>query len=257
MSSNFIIVLLLFLSIIFRKFIFSLPSLSKWIFKDLRNRDGSFKLYGLRLYTGRQGAGKTIGLVYDLERYRRKYPRAKIYTNFGYKHQTAPLTSLNDLIDPDFKNGTEGVIFAIDEIQNEFSCANSKDFPESLLSQITQQRKQRVCILATSQVFTRVAKPLREQCFIVVKCKTIFNRYTMLRYYDAEDYNLYADNPSIKMRRKLHKKSYQSFVQTDELRNLYNSYELIERLNRTGFVPKLPEANFVSNNFLNVGFRKR
>ena len=44
-------------------------------------------------------------------------------------------------MDPAFKNGTDGVIFAIDEIQNEFSCANSKDFPETLLSQVTQQRK--------------------------------------------------------------------------------------------------------------------
>lgn len=254
---NLLIFIFLFFIIIFRRFVLSLPSLLRWLFKDIRNCDQSFKLFGLRLYCGRQGAGKTIGLVYDLERYRRKYPRAKIYTNFGYIHQTAPLSSLNDLINPDFKNGTDGVIFAIDEIQNEFSCANSKDFPESLLSQITQQRKQRVCILATSQVFTRVAKPLREQCFIVVKCKTIFNRYTMLRYYDAEDYNMYADNPSPKMRRKLRKKQYQSFVQSDELRSLFNSYDLIERLSRTGFVPKLPDQNFVSNNYINVGFRKR
>lgn len=37
------------------------------------------------------------------------------------------------------------------------------------------------------------------------------------------------------------KKQLQTFVQTDELRDLYNSYELIERLNRTGFAPKLPD----------------
>ena len=179
--------------------------------------------------------------MYDLERYRKRYPRAKIYTNFCYKHQTAPLTSLNDLLNPSLKNGTDGVIFAIDEIQNEFSCANSKDFPETLLSQITQQRKQRVCILATSQVFTRVAKPLREQCFVVVLCQTFFSRYTRLKYYDADDYIEYADNPSSEKKRKLHKKQLQTFVQTDELRDLYNSYELIERLNRTGFAPKLPD----------------
>ena len=145
------------------------------------------------------------------------------------------------MLNPSLKNGTDGVIFAIDEIQNEFSCANSKDFPETLLSQITQQRKQRVCILATSQVFTRVAKPLREQCFVVVLCQTFFSRYTRLKYYDADDYIEYADNPSSEKKRKLHKKQLQTFVQTDELRDLYNSYELIERLNRTGFAPKLPD----------------
>lgn len=228
--------------LVFRRFIFSLPQLLRYKLKDLKNFNKDyFKLYGLRVYTGRQGAGKTIGLVYDLERYRKRYPKAKIYTNFGYKYETAPLNSLNDLLDPALKNGTDGVIFAIDEIQNEFSCANSKDFPETLLSQVTQQRKQRVCILATSQVFTRVAKPLREQCFIVVVCQTLFSRYTRLKYYDADNYIEYADNPSRDKRRKLRKKDYQSFVQTDNLRDLYNSYLLIERLNRTGFAPKLPD----------------
>lgn len=229
---------------VFRRFIFSLPQLLRYKLKDLKNFNKDyFKLYGLRVYTGRQGAGKTIGLVYDLERYRKRYPKAKIYTNFGYKYETAPLNSLNDLLDPDLKNGTDGVIFAIDEIQNEFSCANSKDFPETLLSQVTQQRKQRVCILATSQVFTRVAKPLREQCFIVVVCQTLFSRYTRLKYYDADAYIEYADNPSRDKRRKLRKKDYQSFVQTDSLRDLYNSYLLIDRLSRVGFAPKQQVIN--------------
>lgn len=237
-----IILLIMIVFFIFRRFLIQSPKFFYYKYLDLLNaKKDYFKLYGLRLYCGRQGAGKTIGLVYDLERYRKRYPRAKIYTNFGYKHQTAQLTSLNDLLNPSLKNGTDGVIFAIDEIQNEFSCANSKDFPETLLSQITQQRKQRVCILATSQVFTRVAKPLREQCFVVVLCQTFFSRYTRLKYYDADDYIEYADNPSSEKKRKLHKKQLQTFVQTDELRDLYNSYELIERLNRTGFAPKLPD----------------
>ena len=229
---------------IFRRFLIQSPKFFYYKYLDLLNaKKDYFKLYGLRLYCGRQGAGKTIGLVYDLERYRKRYPRVKIYTNFGYKHQTAPLTSLNDLLNPSLKNGTDGVIFAIDEIQNEFSCANSKDFPETLLSQVTQQRKQRVCILATSQVFTRVAKPLREQCFIVVVCQTLFSRYTRLKYYDADAYIEYADNPSRDKLRKLRKKDYQSFVQTDSLRDLYNSYLLIERLSRVGFAPKQQVIN--------------
>lgn len=239
-----IILLIMIVFFIFRRFLIQSPKFFYYKYLDLLNaKKDYFKLYGLRLYCGRQGAGKTIGLVYDLERYRKRYPRAKIYTNFGYKHQTAPLTSLNDLLNPSLKNGTDGVIFAIDEIQNEFSCANSKDFPETLLSQVTQQRKQRVCILATSQVFTRVAKPLREQCFIVVVCQTLFSRYTRLKYYDADAYIEYADNPSRDKRRKLRKKDYQSFVQTDSLRDLYNSYLLIERLSRVGFAPKQQVIN--------------
>lgn len=237
------------------RFLFSLPSLLYWKIVDIRHYDKDlFRLYGLRMYCGRQGSGKTMGIVHDLEEYRRKYPKVKIYTNFGYSAQTAPLTSLNDLIDPNFLNGTDGVIFAIDEIQNEFSCSTSKDFPETLLSQITQQRKQRICILASSQVFNRIAKPLREQCFIVVECKTVFGRYTKLKYIDADDYISYADNPNPKKRLKLKKKYVKSFVQTDALRSCYDSYELINRLSRVGFAPKKSD---VYNSNYNVIVTKR
>lgn len=239
-----------------RRFLFSLPSLVYWWIQDIIHYDKNlFRLFGLRLYCGAQGSGKTMGMVHDLEEYRLRYPKLKIYTNFGYINQTAPLKSLNDLLNPDLLNGTDGVIFAIDEIQNEFSASTSKDFPESVLSQITQQRKQRICILASSQVFTRVAKPLREQTFIVVDCKTIGGRYTKLRYVGADDYLSYADNPTPKKRLKLRAKKVKTFVQTDALRNCYNSYELIKRLSRVGFKPKLADLEVNVNNY-NVVSRK-
>lgn len=241
-----------------RRFLLSLPSLIYWWIMDIVHYDKNlFREYGLRLYCGRQGSGKTMGIVHDLENLRRRYPKAKIYTNFGYKAQTGALTSLNDLIDPAFKNGTDGVIFAIDEIQNEFSSATSKDFPESLLSQITQQRKQRVCILASSQVFNRVSKPLREQTFIVVECKTIFGRYTKLKYVSADDYLVYAENPTPKNRLKLRKLKLTTFVQTDVLRNCYDSYELIRRLSRDGFSPKISDFNISVNNQIKVSSRRK
>lgn len=257
MSEKLIILLCIGFCIFARRFLFSLPSLIYWWIQDIIHYDKDlFREYGLRLYCGKQGAGKTIGMVHDLEFYRRRYPKAKIYTNFGYTGQTAPLTSLNDLLDPKFRNGTDGVIFAIDEIQNEFSSATSKDFPESLLSQITQQRKQRICILASSQVFTRVSKPLREQTFIVVDCKTLFGRYTKLKYISAEDYIEYAEHPDPKKRLKLKKKKIDTFVQTDSLRNCYDSYELIKRLNRVGFSPKVQDLSVNLNNNVTVVKRK-
>lgn len=232
-----------------RRFLLSLPSLIYWWIMDIVHYDKNlFREYGLRLYCGKQGSGKSIGIVYDLERFRRRYPKCKIYTNFGYRAQTAPLNSLNDLLDSSKLNGTDGVIFAIDEIQNEFSSAASKDFPESLLSQITQQRKQRICILASSQVFTRIAKPLREQSFIVVDCKTVFGRYTKLRYISADDYLEYAENPNPKKRLKLRPMKIITFVQTNALRNCYNSYELIRRLSREGFCERKPDTNINVNN---------
>lgn len=226
-------------------FFSKLPSFFKWKYKDIKNyfelkKQGKkiFKPFGLKMFCGRQGAGKTIGMVWYLGLIRRFYPKAIIYTNFDYKFQNGAINSLNDLLQ--IRNGEDGVVFALDEIQNEFSCLSSKDFPESLLSQITQQRKQRVCILATSQIFMRVAKPLREQCFEVIDCRTFFGRWTSLRCYDAEDYNCIVDRLNNETKFKLPKKWRSSFVQTDSLRDSFDTYSVVKRISRDGFVSKTP-----------------
>lgn len=215
-----------------------------WKYRDFKERMRLKKLgiipfteFGLKMFTGRQGSGKTVGMVYRLEKLRKKYPDADIYTNFQYIHQTGPLLSLNDLLTK--RNGEKGVIFAIDEIQNEFSSMTSKDFPESLLSTVTMQRKQRIVILASSQVFTRVSKPLREQCFEVIECKTYFGRWTVLKAFDADDYNLILDSNNPDVRLKLRKVWRLSFIQNNYIRELYDTYQVVQRLSRTGFVPKL------------------
>lgn len=195
-----------------------------------------FRPFGLKMFCGRQGCGKTMSMVWYLDSLRRKYPKAQIYTNFSYLYQTAPLESLNDLLI--YRNGEDGIIFAIDEIQNEFSSAVSKDFPEALLSEITMQRKQKMTILATSQVFSRVAKPLREQCYEVMECRTFFGRWTAVKCYDAEDYCSIIDSYNAEKKFKLPKKWKRSYIQTDMLRNCYDTYEKVKRLSRQGFAEK-------------------
>lgn len=82
-------------------------------------------------------------------------------------------TCANDLME--HKNDKEGVIFLIDEIQLYFNSLGSKNINMDVMTQISQQRKQRIHIVATSQVFGRMAKPLREQFSCVILCKSYFN----------------------------------------------------------------------------------
>lgn len=223
----------------FRKFFFKLPSFFYWKFKDIKNFDRNyFKEYGLRMFCGRQGGGKTVGMVWILEQWKKKYPKLKIYTNIDFALQDGKVSSWEDLLNSELRNGTDGVVFAIDELQNEFSSAAWKDFPETILSEITQQRKQRMCILATSQVFTRVAKQLREQCYQVIECKTFFCRWTRLKAYDADDYNSIIDSNDPAKKFKLHKVWKASFIQTDLLRSLFDTYAKVERMRKVGFNPK-------------------
>ena len=195
-----------------------------------------FKPYGLTVFCGRQGGGKTISMVEYLDNMHKLYPDAKIITNFNYVRQDMPFTSWRQFTE--VRNGLDGVIFAIDELQNEYNSNNWKDFPEELLSVVTMQRKQRIKIVATTQVFTRVVKQLREQCYEVVECKTFFGRWTKQKCYDADDYNYIIDNPTPERRIRTRKKWKYSFVQSNFIRKLFDSYAVVESVKNKEFIDR-------------------
>lgn len=224
---------------------------TKYKIKDLRHyrqlkKQGIklFKDFGLTLFTGRQGAGKTMTLVYEAERYRLEYPNLYIASNFGYVHENEPLKSLADIPNAVLRANELnciGVLILWDEIQNDFDSFSkvSKD----VLRVITQQRKQSIKILGTSQVFTRVSKALREQTYEVVVCNTIMGRYTRGRFYDADEFSHNIDKPEDK--KQLHRLRKVSFIQTDDLRELYDSYAVIKTLSEQAKEEKLNTNVFV------------
>ncbi len=219
------------LDIKFTKFI----DFIKYKIWDVKHFDkDAFPDYGMTIFCGRQGDGKTTGMVEYLERMRKKYPRCLIITNFGYKYEHHSMTSWRDFFK--YRNDKYGVIFAIDEFQNEYNSNDYRDFPEELLRQITQQRKQKIKIVATSQVFTRVVKQVREQCYEVVECKTLAGRWTFLKCFDADDYNLAIDD--IEKKYKLRRKWRRNFVQTNTLRDTFASYDIVKKLEKMQFMDR-------------------
>ncbi|MGX1195512.1 hypothetical protein [Metabacillus sp. SLBN-84] len=205
----------------------------KDIFKYMKHGK-PFSEFGVTLYAGKQGAGKTTGMVEYLVRMKHQHPKCKIYTNFGFKLQDGQFNDWNDFFN--IRNGEDGVIFAIDEIQNEFNSTAWKNFPETLLSEITQQRKQRIKIVSTSQVFTRVAKPLREQTYEVVECYTVGGRWTWMKAFDAMEYESVISQPVLK--NKLHRLWRKNFIQDEYLREVFNSYDKVEKMKKTTYVER-------------------
>lgn len=212
----------------------------RWLIIDIiysRKTRGEFDQYGLTAYCGRQGAGKSISMVEYANRIHSRFPDCIIVANFDYKYADYIMQDWRDLLF--IRNGKKGVLFLIDEIHSEYSSADWKDFPESLLSEISQQRKQRVKICVTSQVYSRIVKPIREQAFSVVQCFTLKGRWTFNREYDARDYEIYCDNSDRKKLKYLRKSS---FIQSDFLRRCYNTYEKINRMikisAKNGFIPR-------------------
>lgn len=134
---------------------------------------------GLLVFVGGQGSGKTLSAVNYTYNLAQVYPKSLIVTNIDLKDfpvDNKRVFRFNDATDlKRYKNGKEGVIFLIDEIHLYFNSLQSKNINMDVMTQIAQQRKQRIHIVATSQVFGRLAKPLREQFSNIVYCKGYFN----------------------------------------------------------------------------------
>lgn len=210
--------------------------------KDMYNRNpDDFPIDGLQLFAGEQGSGKSIAAVEFALRMQNKYPACEIYSNIDLKFQTGKIENWKTIVEKN--NDRKGVIFFIDEIQNWFNSASSRNFPPEMLQEICQLRKQTKCIIATSQVFARVAKPIREQVRVLYKPITVLGCLTIVRMYKP----LVRQDGTIEKLRKI--KTY-FFVHTDELRNAYDTYEKVLALSKNGFIPlsdRLDNDKSISN----------
>lgn len=149
-----------------------------------------FDLSGLLVFTGAQGEGKTLSAVLYVCQVMAAYPKCLLVSNIDISHFPIDNKRVFRFINADdltkYNNGDKGVIFLIDEIQLYFNSLDSKNIDPAVMVQISQQRKQRKHIVATSQVFGRLAKPLREQFSNVVYCKKILGYIQYNRLIDRD-----------------------------------------------------------------------
>lgn len=195
--------------------------------KDIYNRDPhEFNEYGLHLFCGEQGSGKTTAVVELIQRWKQRYPAMKVITNMDLKGEDKRLSNWKDILN--YSNDIYGTAVVIDEIQAWFSSNESKNFPPEMLTEISQQRKQRKAIIGTAQVFSRVAKPIREQTAFIYLPMTLFGCLTVVRKTKKE----FWDDEKQRFKRYC---GIYFFVHTDQIRNAFDTYKKIERYSRTGF----------------------
>lgn len=210
----------------FKRIFFDFPK--RFVLDRYNNDPDCFKEYGVHIIAGEQGSGKSIALTYILLRLQKMYPKMIVKTNYGYTHEVSQITHWKDIVAS--SNGIYGEIDVLDEIQNWFSSVDSRNFPPEMLTEVTQQRKQRKIIIGTSQVFTRVAKPIREQTTFLYEPITIFGCLTIVRVYRPK---LNQDGlTDKKMLRQIF-----FFVHSDEVRNSFDTYKKIEKYAKKGFSP--------------------
>lgn len=130
---------------------------------------------GIMVFCGPQGAGKTLSAVRYIRNILDAYPRCIFCSNTeirGYEDRTVAYDGLDSL--KNIENGFDGVLYFIDEIHLELNSLESKNIDMDVIVELSQQRKQRKHIVGTSQVYMRMAKPLREQVKNIVLCKNFF-----------------------------------------------------------------------------------
>lgn len=132
---------------------------------------------GLLVFCGPQGSGKTLSAVQYCRKLLEHYPQCKFVTNVAIEGlpegvEVIEYDGLSSLMN--ISNGYAGVLYLIDELHLEFNSLESKSISIEEMTEFAQQRKQRKHIVGTSQIFMRLAKPLREQIKRVVVCQNFF-----------------------------------------------------------------------------------
>lgn len=194
--------------------------------RDTINKTRKIHIYGIEGFFGLPGHGKTMCLVYRAEQYRKKYgDKIYISSNFGYKGEDFAIEGWQDLLKP----YDRPVIFLYDEIQNEFCNREYKKFPIELLTLLTQNRKGHgKKILYTAQRQNRVDLVFRELTNTCWDCKTFAGRLTWATGYDDQSYEQLKNTISVDRKIMIHKRERFWFVQTDKIRDLYDSYQQLE-----------------------------
>lgn len=189
-----------------------------------------FNLYGVYLFCGRVGTGKTLSMVRRARAVKKRFPKVKIYANFNCKIADGLITCWQDVLEIqniDENNVNQGVLFLFDEIHLTFDSQSWKSAPANLLEYISLQRHFHKCIFGASQVWSRVNKIIREQSDFIIECKCFFGKRLVRNVvYEQEEYLINGDQKEAGQRKRPHIERY-CFFASDKLRSLYDTDEII------------------------------
>ena len=198
----------------------------KYRIQFAREHPDYFDPDGLLIFVNGQGSGKTISAVNYVYKLMELYPKAKLVTNvflekypivsfvsycdnYSFVMTALEYTTLDnnqkyelmynqylkenrvfEFLDNDdfikYENGECGVIFFVDEIQLYMNSLESKNVNLEVVTELSQQRKQRKHIVASSQYFGRMAKPLREQFSSIISCRCLFKMLQINKLIDKD-----------------------------------------------------------------------
>lgn len=222
------------------------PKFWGYFFKDMygflrEKKWRDFNGWGLHLYLGKFGGGKTISAVREAYRMCCKYKGVTVLTNLtltGFPEDTIiiHLESANQILDLPDKS-----IVLIDEIGTIFNsrdfASSKKSVPKPVYQIILQCRHLRIMLIGTVQRWNLLDKQLRDIADTVTECHSYFgdpfSRYTTCTKYDAQQYDKWFNNPLLPIKSI----SYDAYIQTDELRSKYDTIQMVKGMLDAEYIP--------------------
>lgn len=195
----------------------------KWVIIDLVSGKDYFKMYGLWIFTGYFGQGKTLGMAAYAKKLQREHPHKniKLYSNIELVGQEKRITNFEEILDL-----PKSSIVILDEGHADFTSTTGKNaFPIELLRKITQMRKKELMIFTTSPVYHRMNIMVRENANFIIESSNFLDmdRCFFYKFYRAEDYDMYYEDKA-----KLRKDALmwtETLIASDDVYGYYNTIE--------------------------------
>lgn len=218
--------------------------------------------WGIHLYVGRFGAGKTNTAVHYVYKQCKRYKQLSVLTNIKLTNFPDWTNVLELKTAEDILNAPTNTIVLIDEIGTIF---NSRDFssgktavPKILFQHLCQCRKRHMQIVGTVQKYNLLDKQIRDISADVTVCKCSFrhpfSRLVRTFTYDVDEYDMYMTNRMYNPRLL----TSNVYIQTNLCRNLYDTSELVNNmLNKEYLSDKEILENRGETNVTNTPFSRK
>ena len=213
-------------------FLFIVDSI-KNLLKSQKGYIKPFDMYGVYLFNGLGGSGKTISMIRKAEEIKSKYPNVLVMGNFHSDVVDVYFNSWEDILNTENidENGVnQGVLILFDEMHLTLNSHGWRNAPDELLEYISLQRHLHKCIFGSAQEWSRISKIIREQVNYIIDCKSYFRgRLIMNKCYTKQNFIINGEQRSSGTRKRPVEWK-ESFVGTDKLRNKYNTDEIVKGL---------------------------
>lgn len=183
---------------------------------------------GFICFTGSQGSGKTLSAVQYIHKLVQRYPDVILVANCALRFpdwQGKVIRYQGYEQVQTLDNGYSGIILFLDEIQAEFNSLESHKIDPAWFSVICQQRKRRLHVVGTAQLFSRISKPWREQFTACIRCRGWFDLLQYNQVIGLDDVEEDENGNIVKEKASLGK----LWFRDPAVYEMYDTWERVER----------------------------